>query len=147
MTAPTHSQEARMSGAPGEERDAFYDTISDYSRTWGGKREPLNENWLHEFERGVEDTGTDFALIVSERPVQFNVDQRSSAFPNVAMRRFRFNQLEITYRQIVVVDFSEMNDEEQQKAALREARTLLIECGEFHNAETARRRQDAAAKT
>lgn len=130
----------------GEETDAFYDTISDYSRSWGGKHEPLNENWLAEFERGVEDTGTDFALIVSERSVEFKVDQRSSAFPNVAVRRFRFNELGLTYRQMVVVDFSEMNDEEQQKAALREAKTLLIECGEYKNSETAKMRQDVAKK-
>jgi hypothetical protein len=52
----------------------------------------------------------------------------------------------MTYRQIVVVDFSGMNDEEQQKAALREAKKLLIDCGEYKNAETARLREDAAKK-
>jgi hypothetical protein len=126
----------------GEERDAFYDTIPDYRRSWGGKREPLNEDWLVEFERGVEDTGTDFALIVSERSVQFKVEQRSSVFPNVAIRRFRFKELGMTYRQMVIVDFSEVDDEEQQKAALREAKKMLIECGEYKNSETARRRKD-----
>jgi hypothetical protein len=131
----------------GEERDAFYDTISDYRRSWGGKREPLNEDWLVEFERGVEDTGTDFALIVSERSVEFKVHQRSSAFPNVAVRRFKSNALAMTYRQMVIVDFSEIEDEEHQKAALREAKRLLTECGEYHNAETARRRAEPAKKT
>src|SRR5208282_4039567 len=67
----------------GDEQDAFYDTIPDYRRKWSGKSEPLDERWLDEFQRGVEDTQTDFTLIVSERPVQFRVDQRSSAFPNV----------------------------------------------------------------
>jgi hypothetical protein len=129
----------------GEERDAFYDTISDYSRSSAGKREPLDEQWIADFERGVEDTGTDFALIVSERSVQFNVDQRSSAFPNVAVRRFKYKELGMTYRQMVIVDFSEVDDEEQQKAALREAKKLLSECGEYQNAETARRRQEVAA--
>jgi len=131
----------------GEERDAFYDTISDYSRSWGGKREPLSENWIAEFERGVEDTGTEFALIVSERSVEFKVDQRSSVFPNVAVRRFKFNELGLTYRQMVVVDFSEMNDEGHQKAALREAKKLLTECGEYHNAEIAKRRTELAKKS
>jgi len=130
----------------GDERDAFYDAIPDYSRSWRGKPEPLDEGWLAEFERGVEDTQTDFALIVSERPVEFKVDQRSSTFPNVAVRRFKWEHLGMTYRQIVVVDFSGMHEEEQQKAALREAKKLLIECGEYKNAETARLREDAAKK-
>jgi TIR domain-containing protein len=130
----------------GNERDAFYDVIPDFSRTWRGKTEPLDEGWLAEFEKGVEDTNTDFALIVSERPVQFKVDERSSAFPNVALRRFKWEQLGMTYRHIVVVDFSVMKEEEQQKAALREAKKLLIECGEYKNAETAKLREDAAKK-
>lgn len=130
----------------GDERDAFYDTISDYKRSWGGKTEPLDEGWLAEFERGVEDTNTDFALIVSERPVQFKVDERSSAFSNVAFRRFKWETLGMTYRHIVVVDFSGMKEEEQQKAALEEAKKLLIECGEHKNAETAKLREDAAKK-
>jgi hypothetical protein len=130
----------------GDERDAFYDTITDYGRRWSGKSEPLDERWLDEFQRGVEDTQTDFALIVSERPVQFRVDQRSSAFPNVAVRRFKWEELGMTYRQIVVVDFSEMKGEEQQKAALREAKELLIECGEYKNVETAKLREDKAKK-
>jgi hypothetical protein len=126
----------------GDERDAFYDTIPDYSRSWGGKSEPLDGDWLDEFQKGVGDTQTDFALIVSERPVQFSVDQRSSAFPNVAVRRFRWEQLGMTHRQIVVVDFSEMKEEEQQKQALREAQKLLIECAEYKNVETAKLRED-----
>ena len=130
----------------GDERDAFYDTIPDYSRSWGGKSEPLDERWLDEFQRGVEDTQTDFALIVSERPVQFRADQRSSAFRNVAVRRFRWEQLGMTHLQIVVVDFSEMKGEEQQKAALREAKVLLIECSEYKNVETAKLREDKAKK-
>jgi hypothetical protein len=134
------------SDVDGKERDAFYDTISDYARSWSGKTEPLDDSWLAEFERGVEDTGTDLALIVSERPVQFKVDQRSSAFPNVAVRRFKWEQLGTTYRQIVVVDLSQIDDEEQQKAALREAKQLLIECGKYKDAETTRLRENAAKK-
>jgi hypothetical protein len=130
----------------GDERDAFYDTIPDHNRSWGGKAEPLDESWLAEFEKGVEDTQTDFALIVSERPVQFKVDKRSSTFPNVAVRRFKYETLSMTYRQLVVVDFSGMNEEEQQKAALCEAKKLLIECGEYKNSETAKLREDAAKK-
>jgi hypothetical protein len=34
----------------------------------------------------------------------------------------------------------------QQKAALREAKKLLIECGEYKNAETAKLWEDAAKK-
>jgi hypothetical protein len=128
----------------GDERDAFYDAIPDYSRSWNGKPEPLDELWLSEFERAVEHTQTEFALIVSERPVQFKLDQRSLAFPNVAVRRFKWEKLELTYRQIVVVDFSGMEQEEQQKAALREAKALLIECGEHKNVETAKLRKDKA---
>lgn len=127
----------------GDERDAFYDAIPDYHRRWSGEPEPLDESWLIEFERGVEDTQTDFALIVSERPVQFKVDQRSPNFPNVAVRRFKWKHLGMTFRQLVVVDFSAMDNEEQQKAALQEARKLLIECGEYKNAETARLRAEA----
>jgi hypothetical protein len=130
----------------GDERDAFYDTIPDYSRSWSGKSEPLEERWLDEFQRGVKDTQTDFALIVSERPVQFKVDQRSSTFPNVAVRRFKWNDLGMTYLQMVVVDFSGMKEEEQQRAALREAQKLLIECGEHKNVETAKLREDNAKK-
>jgi hypothetical protein len=130
----------------GDEQDAFYDTIPDYHLSWSGKSKPLDEGWLAEFEKGVEDVPTDFALIVSERPVQFKVDQRSSTFPNVAVRRFKWEHLGMTYRQIVVVDFSGIQEEEQQKAALREAKKLLIECGEHKNAETARLREDAAKK-
>jgi len=130
----------------GNEQDAFYDTISDYSRSWRGKPEPLDENWIADFEKGVEDTETDFALIVSERPAHFKVDERSSVFPNVAVRRFRREELGMTYRQLVVVDFSEMHEEEQQKSALQEAKRLLTECGEYKNAETARLREDATKK-
>jgi hypothetical protein len=130
----------------GDEQDAFYDSIPDYSRSWRGEMEPLDENWLAEFERGVEDTNTNFALIVSERPVQFKTDERSSAYPNVALRRFKWEHLGMTYRHIVVVDFSVMKEEEQQKAALREAKKLLVECGEYKNAETAKLREDAAKK-
>jgi hypothetical protein len=130
----------------GDERDAFYDAIPDFRRGRSGKPEPLDEDWLDEFERGVEDTDTDFALIVSERPVQFNVDKRSSAFPNVALRRFKWEQLGKVYRHLVVVDFSIMVEEEQQKAALLEARKLLAECGEHQNAESAKSREDPAKK-
>src|SRR5271169_1886119 len=130
----------------GDERDAFYDTIPDYRRRWSGKSEPLDGDWLDEFQRGVKDIQTDFALIVSERPVQFTVDQRSSAFPNVAVRRFKWDELGMTHLQIVAVDFSEIKEEEQQKAALREAKELLIECGEYKNLETAKLREDKAKK-
>lgn len=130
----------------GEERDAFYDAIEDYSRSWAGKANPLDEQWLNEFERGIEDTQTDFALIVSQRPVEFKIDVQSSKFPNVAIRRWSWPQLGMTYRQIVVVDFSRVDDETQQKAALREAREMLIECGEYKNMETARLREEAAKK-
>jgi hypothetical protein len=108
----------------GNEQDAFYDAIPDYGRR-RGKPEPLEEGWLDEFER----------------------DQRSSTFPNVAVRRFKWEHLGMTHRQIVVVDFSGMNDEEQQKAALREAKKLLIDCGEYKNAETTKLREDAAKKS
>ena len=50
----------------------------------------------------------------------------------------------MTYRQIVVVDFSGIHEEEQQKTALREPKKLLIDCGEYKNAETAKMREDAA---
>lgn len=130
----------------GDERDAFYDTIPDYSRMWSGKSEPLDERWIDEFERGVKDIQTDFALIVSERPVQFKVDQSSSAFPNVAVRRFKWDKLGMTYLQMVVVDFSGMKVEDQQKEALREAKKFLIECGEYKNGETAKLREDNTKK-
>jgi hypothetical protein len=130
----------------GDEREAFYDSIPDHSRSWSGKSEPLDERWLDDFQRGVKDTQTDFALIVSERPVQFKVDQRSSAFPNVAVRRFKWNHLGMTFLQMVVVDFSGMKEEEKQKEALREAKRMLIECGEYKNAETAKLREDTAKK-
>ncbi len=130
----------------GDEQDAFYDTILDYHRSWSGKSEPLDEGWLADFERGVEDVPTDFALIVSERPVQFKVDQRSPTFPNVAIRRFKWDHLGMTRRQIVVVDFSGIHEEERQEAALREAKKLLTECGKYKNAETAKLRREAAKK-
>jgi hypothetical protein len=78
--------------------------------------------------------------------VQFKVDERSLAFPNVALRRLKWDQLGMTYRHIVVVDFAVMKEEERQKAALREAKKLLTECGEYQNAETAKLREDAAEK-
>jgi hypothetical protein len=129
----------------GGEQDAFYDAIPDYGLSWRGKPEPLDEDWLNEFQRGISDIQTDFALIVSERPVEFNVE-RSSTFPNVAVRRFKWDDLGMTSLQIVIVDFSGIHEEEQQKAALRKAKKLLIECGEYKNAETARLREAAAAK-
>lgn len=129
----------------GEEQEAFYDAIPDYRRGWG-EPQSLDENWLTEFERGVEDTQCDFALIVSERPVQFKVDHRSSSFPNVAVRRFRWEKPEITHRQIVIVAFSRTQDEEPPKGALREAKALLIGCGEYKNVETARLREKLAKK-
>ena len=45
-----------------------------------------------------------------------------------------------------MVDFSIMKEEEQQMAALEEAKKLLIECGEYKNAETAKLREDAAKR-
>ncbi len=54
-----------------------------------------------------------------------------------------WDKLKMTYRQIVVVDFSEMREEEFQKKALCEAKTLLAGCGEYKNAETARVRETA----
>lgn len=130
----------------GDEWDAFYDTISDYSRKWSGKSEPLGESWLTEFERGVRDIDTNFALIVSERPIHFKIDEFSSTIRNVGMRRFKWDRLGMTYLQVVVVDFSKMEEEELQKAALREAKRLLIDCAEYKNAETAKLREDAARK-
>jgi hypothetical protein len=50
------------------------------------------------------------------------------------------------YGHIVVVDFSVMTEEEQQKAALEEAKKLLVECGEYKDAETAKSREDRAEK-
>ena len=47
---------------------------------------------------------------------------------------------------LVVVDFSGMHEEEQQRATLREAKKLLIECGEYKNVETAKLREDKAKK-
>lgn len=112
----------------------------------GGKPEPLDEGWLAEFERGVKDTAANFALIVSERPVQFKADEISSAFRNVGISRFRWDRLGMTYLQAVVVDFSEMEHEEQQKGALREAKKLLIGCAEYKNAETAKSRESEPKK-
>ena len=47
---------------------------------------------------------------------------------------------------MVVVDFSRIREEEQQKEALREAKEMLIECGEYKNVETAKLREDKAKK-
>jgi hypothetical protein len=137
--------EMPISDLDGNEQDVFYDAIPDYLRGGSGEPKPLDESWLNEFQKGISDTQTDFALIVSERPVQFNVE-RSSAFPNVAVRKFKWDDLGMTSLQIVIVDFSNIHEEEQQKAALREAKKLLIECGEYKNAETARLREAAAQK-
>ena len=124
----------------GDEQEAFYDIIPNYRRGWG-QAEPLDEDWLTGFQAGVADIQLGFALIVSERPVQFKVDQRSPAFPNVAIRRFRWEHVDTTFLQLIVVDFSEMQEEDLQKAALLLAKDFLIECGEYKNAETAKLRE------
>lgn len=131
----------------GDEQEAFYDTIQDYMRGNRGEAKPLDERWLDEFKRAAEETQSDFALLVSQIRVEFTVDERSSAFPNVAFRRFSYGRLGMTYLQVVVVDLSKTEQEDQQKAALCEAKKMLIECGEYKNAETAKGRAELEKTT
>lgn len=131
----------------GDEQEAFYDTIQNYMRGNRGEAKPLDEWWLDEFKRAAEETQSDFALLVSQIRVEFTVDERSSAFPNVAFRRFSYGRLGMTYLQVVVVDLSKTEQEDQQKAALCEAKKMLIECGEYKNAETAKGRAELEKTT
>jgi TIR domain-containing protein len=131
----------------GDEQEAFYDSIQDYMRGYKGEAKPLDEGWLDEFKRAAEETQSDFALLVSQIRVEFTVTERSSTFPNVALRRFSYDKLGMTYLQVVVVDLSKTEQEDQQKAALREAKKMLIECGKYKNAETARRRAELEKTT
>ena len=63
----------------GNDRDAFYDAIPDYGRSWRGKPEPLNEGWLAELERGIEDIDTDFDALFSSKGYHFPCKRFSSA--------------------------------------------------------------------
>jgi hypothetical protein len=60
-----------------EEKDdgeipVFYDAINDF-----GRAEPLDEGWFEDFRRVFSESSEDLALIVTERPIGFDVSGRS----------------------------------------------------------------------
>jgi hypothetical protein len=129
------SQDYKVVSFPGydpdgkeRERDAFYETISHYLKDT--RPEPLTDSWFSEFLKATEDFTETLSLLVTERPVAFRVDSWTTRSKNVGVRRLTSKHLGFNYRQIVVVDLTNIHNEAEQKAALEAARELLIRCGE-----------------
>lgn len=131
----------------GNEVEVPYEVVSSYTAT----PSPLTEAWLTEYCDELDRLGKDFSLclVVSERPIQFEIDEISSLNPRVGVRRFRMSAGYFTNmisRQVVVADFSNLNDEIEQKALLQESREMLIRCAELEKKELQELRSQHAAK-
>jgi hypothetical protein len=99
-----------------DETTAFYDDVLDYGR----QKEPLTRNWLDEFLRSFEETGEEFAVIVTKRPIGFPV-KRDASVPQVAYREYYGGEVGEIF-----VELAE-TPEERWKAVLERAKALLIE--------------------
>lgn len=130
-----------------EEVDVFYDTIPDYRLSSEGTPRPLTEEWWDDFIRSTEEISLDFSLVFTERPVAFRLDATHRESSRVGLRRLRYEEMDLTYRQVVVADVSGVGDEGGQVAALKLAREMLLECAEFLFEERRRRRTKVANET
>ncbi len=126
----------------GIEVSVIYETISTYSL----EPIPLNQAWLTEFCDELDDWLESLALIVTERPINFQVDETHPMNQRVTVKRFRELSLGFPHRQIVTADLSGIDDEREQKAILRIARDMLIESAALEKKELQEVRAKNAAK-
>ena len=88
-----------------------------------------------------EDAPEDLSLIVSERPIEFTVDATHALNPRAMVRRLRFDDLDVTYRQVVIAYLGGLTSDAEQKAVLVAAREMLIGCAELRERERVKTRE------
>ncbi|MFO0773350.1 MAG: toll/interleukin-1 receptor domain-containing protein [Nitrospiraceae bacterium] len=132
----------QLEDADGQEVTPAYEIVSSYI----SNPQPISQTWLNEWLDELSQSGLSLALLVTERPHDFQVDERHVLNPRVAVRRIRatYDPLDIGKGflewQVVVADLTSMSDEMEQKNVLQVARDMLIQCAELEKAESLQRR-------
>jgi hypothetical protein len=103
------------------ETTVVYDVISSHSRP----PSPLTETWWDEYTTVTEDYGEFFFLVVTERPIGFDVLSRTGSPDEISFRSYRIGRHSQSF--VVFTDLSRTRSRKKRQDILQSARTLLIE--------------------
>ncbi len=126
----------------GNEVAVIDETVSSYSV----EPKPLTQRWLSEFCEELDRWSDSLALIVTERPIAFQVDAVHPINKRVSVKRFREAAIGYTHRQIITADVSDIKNETEQKTVLQFAREMLLQSAELEKRELQGCRAKNAAK-
>ena len=111
--------------APAKEH-GHAEVIYDQQSAHGRASNPLDEGWFAEYREAMEESHADLYLMVTERPVSFEVVKPFDDMPHVSYRVFEEWDDHVR-GYAVFVDLSQIKDEDERLKALERARDLLTE--------------------
>lgn len=114
--------------APGQS-DGHVDVIYDQQSVHGHRSEPLDGGWFSEYREVMEQSHANLYLMVTERPVGFEVVRPYADMPSVSYRVIEEWDDKIR-GYAVFVDLSNVKEDADRLRALARARDLLTEFAE-----------------
>lgn len=106
----------------GNEFLVVYESVQDYLQL----KEPLSEMWLKEFLHSKEQFDEDLFLIISERPIGYDVTYAVAGHPRVKVKQI--GKSEYDKRALIAVDLSDLNFE-NWPAEIRAAKEEIVRYG------------------
>ena len=103
--------------------DAVYDTVPDY----GNEQEPIDDRFWSEYTIINAQRDETFFLLVSERPIGFELDSIYESEPKIGVKTFSSYSNAIEKCWTVVVDVSTTKKSEEQHDLLRNAKACLVQ--------------------
>jgi hypothetical protein len=117
VSVPVESDEA-------EETFIAYETVSDYS----GKSEPLSKGWWDEYQQSRDKYSEHLHLVITERPVTFNIPQGPDS--SVFVYRSINIPSQLLIGAIVFVDMSKVKSMSERIESVKAAREVLVTLAE-----------------
>jgi hypothetical protein len=102
-----------------EDTEICYESISSY-RT---PAEPLSENWIEEFKKSKSELPPTFYIILSERPIDFAIDENCLLDNRIKLKKSIFYKEYGQY--YIFIDFSQVENREQRIEILQKALTYI----------------------
>jgi hypothetical protein len=105
---------------PNKHMNVFFEIVSNHVEV----PEPLDEEWWRDFRGSMDDIPERLFLVVTDRPITFEVVRPDNAFPAVSYREFR-NGRSKPYAYAVLVDCSVLPREQWPLGIDRSRSTLM----------------------
>ena len=108
--------------------DAVYDTESDY----GSSKTPLDEKYWSQYTEINSQRNEPFFLLVSERPVSFELDEFYECERKIGIKSFPSNDVDFENCWAVVVDVSDAQEADERRRLLKLAKNCLEKIANEH---------------